>query len=253
MNNSLIQFDYNGAVIPFMMTGNDVMINATEMIKLFPGKRINNFLRTDQTTELLVQLADELGVALKSVTGEYNPQLIKIVQGGIPGNQGTWMHRKIAIAFAMWLSPVFYSWCLGKIDEIINQGYAFRDAEIQRLSKENTNLQGMIQSMQPQVNYYKDVLTYSELSYSTEQICKELNLGCSSKFLLNKLEEFGYIYRRPDNKWFLSSGYDNCGYIVVTTKLVTSKGGKKYSKLVKRWTEEGKHWIWSLKKKLGFN
>lgn len=153
----------------------------------------------------------------------------------------------------MWCNPIFGVWCLQKLDEIIQNGYAFRDAEIQRLSQENNNLQGMIQSMQPQVDYYNSVLTYSGLSYSTEQICKELNLGCSSKTLLNKLEESGYIYRRQDGKWFLSAGYDNCGYIIVTTKVViSSKTRKKYSKPVKRWTEEGKHFIWSLKKKLGF-
>ena len=150
------------------------------------------------------------------------------------------MHRKIAIAFAMWLSPVFYSWCLGKIDEIINQGYAFRDAEIQRLN-------GVIQSMQPQVNYYKDILTTSENLYSTEQVCKDLELGISSKTLLSKLESFGFIYRRPDGKWFLSSNLDNLGYIKVIT-IKDSKTGKPRN--LKRWTEEGKHWIWSLKKKL---
>lgn len=247
MNNSLIQFDYNGAVIPFIMTGNDVMINATEMIKLFPKKRINDFLSNNQTIELIRQLESETGIPAS--------QLVLVVKGNYSDgrSQGTWMHRKIAIAFAMWLSPVFYSWCLGKIDEIINQGYAFRDAEIQRLSKENTNLQGMIQSMQPQVNYYRDVLTYSELSYSTEQICKELNLGCSAHQLLDKLESFGYIYRRPDGKWFLSSSYDSCGYVIVISKVVTSKAGNRYTKLVKRWTELGKYFIWSLKKKLGFN
>lgn len=39
-NNQLINFEYNGYIIPFTLTRNDVMINATEMVKLFPGKRI---------------------------------------------------------------------------------------------------------------------------------------------------------------------------------------------------------------------
>lgn len=246
MREEIISFDYNGTIIPFELAGNDVMINATEMTKAFPGKKISHFLSNQQTKDLILQVESDAGIPAS--------QLILVIKGNYADGrtQGTWMHRKIAIAFAIWLSPAFYSWCLGKIDEIINRGYAFRDAEIQRLSQENNNLQGIIQTMQPQVDYYNNVLTCSDLLYSTEQVCKELNLGCSSKFLLNKLEEFGYIYRRPDNKWFLSSGYDNCGYVVVTTKLVTSKGGKKYSKPVKRWTEEGKHFIWSLKKRLGF-
>ena len=250
--NNLISFDYNGVTIPFELTGNDVMINATEMAKLFPGKRIAEWKRLPSTINYLEAMFD-MGF---SHFKDGSDLIISNKGSQINGSRGggsTWMHRLVAIEFARWLNPKFSIWCNMKIDEIINQGYAFRDAEIQRLSQENNNLQGMIQSMQPQVDYYKDVLTYSRLSYSTEQICKELNLGCSSKTLLNKLEEFGYIYRRQDGKWFLSAGYDNCGYIIVTTKVViSSKTGKKYSKPVKRWTEEGKHFIWSLKKKLGF-
>ena len=151
------------------------------------------------------------------------------------------MHRLVAIEFARWLSPEFSIWCNQKIDEIINQGYAFRDAEIQRLN-------GVIQSMQPQVNYYNDILTCSENLYSTEQVCKELGLGISSKTLLSKLENIGFIYRRSDNKWFLSSNYDNLGYLrTITVK--DNKTGKPRN--LRRWTEEGKHWIWSLRKKLG--
>lgn len=105
----------------------------------------------------------------------------------------------------------------------------------------------MVQSMQPQVNYYKDVLTTSENLYSTEQICKDLELGISSKTLLSRLESLGFIYRRPDGKWFLSSNLDNLGYI----KVITVKDNKtRKPRNLKRWTEEGKHWIWSLKKKL---
>ena len=242
--NSLISFDYNGVTIPFELTENDVMINATLMAKAC-GKKIGHYLSNQSTKELISEISSVIGIPIT--------ELVIIVQGGTPQNQGTWFHRLIAIHFAMWCNPIFGVWCLQKLDEIIQNGYAFRDAEIQRLSQENNNLQEMIQSMQPQVDYYNSVLTYSGLSYSTEQICKELNLGCSSKTLLNKLEEFGYIYRRQDGKWFLSAGYDNCGYIIVTTKVViSSKTRKKYSKPVKRWTEEGKHFIWSLKKKLGF-
>lgn len=235
MNNEILNFNYGGAVIPFALTGNDVMINATEMARLFPGKKISHFLSNQQTKDLIQQLESDAGIPAS--------QLVVIIKGNFSDgrSQGTWMHIKIAIAFAMWLSPVFYSWCLGKLDEIINQGYAFRDAEIQRLN-------GVIQSMQPQVSYYNDILTCSENLYSTEQVCKELGLGISSKTLLSKLENIGFIYRRSDNKWFLSSNYDNLGYLrTITVK--DNKTGKPRN--LRRWTEEGKHWIWSLRKKLG--
>ena len=234
MNNEIISFNYNGAVIPFALTGNDVMINATEMAKPF-RKRIADWKRLPSTQEYLN--------ALFKVGFSHLDQLIISEWGGSNSGsgRGTWMHRLVAIEFARWLNPEFSIWCNQKIDEIINQGYAFRDAEIQRLN-------GVIQSMQPQVNYYNDILTCSENLYSTEQVCKELGLGISSKTLLSKLENIGFIYRRSDNKWFLSSNYDNLGYLrTITVK--DNKTGKPRN--LRRWTEEGKHWIWSLRKKLG--
>lgn len=209
MENNIIIFNYQGSNIPFALTGNDVMINATLMAKAC-GKRVFNYTRNNGFQELVD--------AVSSVTQIRATELVMTVQSGIPQNQGTWFHRLIAIHFAMWCNPKFGVWCLQKLDEIIQNGYAFRDAEIQRLN-------GVIQSMQPQVNYYKDILTTSENLYSTEQVCKDLELGISSKTLLSKLESLGFIYRRPDGKWFLSSNLDNLGYVKVIT-VKDSKTGK---------------------------
>ena len=43
---------YNGVDVLFgPSTDNDVMIFVTDVVQLFPGKRINNFLRSQQTQE----------------------------------------------------------------------------------------------------------------------------------------------------------------------------------------------------------
>lgn len=129
MNNSLIQFDYNGAVIPFALTENDVMINATKIAKIC-NKQIGHYLSNQSTKDLINEVSLVIGIPIT--------ELVVTIQGGIPQNQGTWFHRLIAIHFAMWCNPKFGVWCLQKLDEIIQNGYAFRDAEIQRLSQENT-------------------------------------------------------------------------------------------------------------------
>ena len=97
MNNSLLEFDYNGCTIPFIQTESDVMINATEMIKLFPGKRINNFLRSEQTQELIRVLESETRISASQL-------VVVVVKGNYSTGvkQGTWMHRLIAISFSMW-------------------------------------------------------------------------------------------------------------------------------------------------------
>jgi phage antirepressor YoqD-like protein len=157
------------------------------------------------------------------------------------------MHRLIAIHFAMWCSPKFGVWCLRKLDEIINNGFALRDAEIGRLTSEITNLQITIQNQQPQVDYCNRVLTTSENLYSTRDIVKDLGLGISNIELLRLLEKNNLIFRSHDKKkWYLKEPFDKFGY----TKIVTifDKAGKPRN--VKRWTEEGRHWIYSLSKKL---
>lgn len=239
-NNNLLEFEYNGSIIPFALTGNDVMISATEMAKLF-NKRIADWKRLPSTQEYLN--------ALLKVGFSHLDQLIISEWGG--SNQGTgrgtWMHRLVAIEFARWLSPMFSIWCNMKIDEIINNGFALRDAEIGRLNSEITNLQITIQSQQPQVDYCSQVLTTSENLYSTRDIVKDLGLGISNVELLRLLEKNNLIFRSPDKKkWYLREPFDKFGYTKVVT--ILDKSGKPRN--IKRWTEEGRHWIYSLSKKL---
>jgi hypothetical protein len=77
--NSLIAFD----------TENEI-INATDMIKHYPNKRMNDYLKLKSTKEYQKYLESETG----------NPATI-VKQGGI--EQGTWMCHKMALDFASWL------------------------------------------------------------------------------------------------------------------------------------------------------
>ena len=93
--NSLIAFDFDNE-----------MVNATDIIKLFPEKRINNFLRNQQTIDFINELE---GDVLISAT------IVK--QGGV--EQGTWMHRLLAFKFAAWLNPKFELFVYKTFDETI--------------------------------------------------------------------------------------------------------------------------------------
>ena len=48
-------------------------------------------------------------------------QLVSIKQGGQPGEQGTWLHPKLAIDFARWISADFAVWCDMQIEKILHQ------------------------------------------------------------------------------------------------------------------------------------
>ena len=147
------------------------------------------------------------------------------------------MHRWAAIRYAQYLDPKFAIWIDQRIDELLKYGFTVA------LDEERKRYNDLLQSIQPKVDYYDKVLTSSENLYSTEQVCKELGLGISSKELLKKMEDNKLIYRRPDGKWFLSKTFDSFRYLKVVTVL-DKKTGKPRN--LKRWTENGKHWIWSL-------
>ena len=57
MENNIIVFNYQGSNIPFELTGNDIMINATEMAKPF-GKKISEWKRLPSTQEYLNAILD---------------------------------------------------------------------------------------------------------------------------------------------------------------------------------------------------
>ena len=47
--------------------------------------------------------------------------LVISIQGGTPEKQGTWLHPKLAVIFARWLSAHFAVWCDKKIAELLQQ------------------------------------------------------------------------------------------------------------------------------------
>lgn len=131
--NKLHQFDYEGYPISFDFGDGEKLINATEMAKPF-GKRVVDFFRLKQTAEYVKTLHKSLKISrsensrigqIGSLTTEnlakHYPELIKVVKGGnLP--QGTWVHEKVALKFAAWLSPFFELWIYDRIHELLTTG-----------------------------------------------------------------------------------------------------------------------------------
>lgn len=70
----------------------------TDMASAY-NKRANNWLRSEGAIEYLQQL--------EKIAGIPAADLIRVVQGGIPNEQGTWGHPKVAIRFAQWVDVRF--------------------------------------------------------------------------------------------------------------------------------------------------
>lgn len=77
----------------------DGYVNATQIAKA-AGKKVNHWGVLDSTQELIEQLSTEAGIPASG--------LITIIKGGNNKTaQGSWIHPKLAIHFAMWCSPSF--------------------------------------------------------------------------------------------------------------------------------------------------
>jgi len=114
------QFDYEGKTITFEFSDGNKMINATEMIKAFPEKRMNNFLRTQQTQDYISLL--ETRYAKKRIAdNQVVREVLRVVKGGLE-QQGTWMDEKLALKFAAWLAPEFELWVYDRIHELLTTG-----------------------------------------------------------------------------------------------------------------------------------
>jgi len=89
----------------------NLYINATKIAKAFK-KDIREWKRAKQTIQYMEALSD---------VGFSHSTLIKVVTGNFNDGreQGTWIHKRLLVAFARWLSPDFAVWCDLQIEEIL--------------------------------------------------------------------------------------------------------------------------------------
>ena len=110
VNTDLVKHQFNGSNIH--LRKEDGYVSATAMCKA-ANKRVNDYRRLDSTQDYLD--------ALSSDTGYPVSELIQTLKGGL-GVQGTWVHPKVAIHLAQWLSAKFavqvtnwvYDWMTAK-------------------------------------------------------------------------------------------------------------------------------------------
>lgn len=103
----------------------DGYVNATAMCKA-NGKLWNNYWRTDRASSYLEALSSNTG---KSVLGPEG--LVISLQGG--DHSGTWVHERVAVDLARWLSPQFAVWMDGWFVEETKRQAAVSEAERKRI------------------------------------------------------------------------------------------------------------------------
>jgi hypothetical protein len=84
------------------------MVNATDMLRAFPNKRMNDFLNLRVTKEYKEYLESKTGI----------PVLI-VKYGG--SEHGTWMQRRLAYDLAAWLSVEFKDFIYRIFDKAVQE------------------------------------------------------------------------------------------------------------------------------------
>lgn len=113
------QFEYNGTVVQFEIDDKNVMVNVTQMAARF-NKRPVDFIKNDNTKELINAFCQSENSHFENEFSS-SGKFVKVVKGG--RESGTWMDRRVAIAFAMWLNPFFAVWVCNTIDYLLFGSY----------------------------------------------------------------------------------------------------------------------------------
>jgi phage antirepressor YoqD-like protein len=236
MNNPVV-YDYKGSQISFM-SGENVMVNATQMAKPFE-KRPIDWLQNQSSIEYL----NELSKVRKSTLAD----LVQVTKGG--NNPGTWMHEDVAMEFARWLSPAFAIWCNDRIKELLKTGvttvsnddeaiaYAMQvlNRRLEQAKAEKKQLEQQNAKLQPKAAF-ADAAFATDDKVDIGMSAKILKLGFGRNTLFDKLRKAGVFFanRNEPKQRFIDAGYfemkekfierNNHPGFVVTKVLVTQKG-----------------------------
>ena len=111
MEHAIQIFRYNEQEIEFDLSKDKVMVNATEMAKIF-GKRVNVFMKADHVNGFINTLE-------RTPYGVHSDPLSKDEIYKNRGQSGLWMHRLLALKFAAWLDPKFEVWVYYTIEQVL--------------------------------------------------------------------------------------------------------------------------------------
>lgn len=245
---SLQVFQYQNSPVTFNFDG-EVMVNATEMAK--PFKKLSaDFLRLAQTQDFIAALAGRYGKS--------HNEIVQVLQGG--QTQGTWLHQKLALKFAGWLSPEFELWVYDRIEEllttgktelhtrsqaeIIAEGYQLALMEAERVKEQNKLLAQTITQQAPMVAYYNEVLQ-TEGGQVATVIAQDFGIGPVT--FNRKLKELGVI-RKVGGAWVLCAKYQGKGYTTTKTHTYLDKKGDSQTSIQMLWTQKGREFLFGLLK-----
>ena len=208
----IITKNYNGIAIDFSTNSDtELYLNITQVAKAF-NKLPADWLRLKETKDYIEELNSHYG-------NSHNGDFVVVRKGGNDKSlTGTWIHKKLIIVFARWLSPKFAVWCDMQVEEILKNGvsqfvqetetdrnlkgleFAFKHLKVNEASK-ILMTETLYKDLGLNTNYLPK---YSDENHSVSlsSLLKKFNVGMSAnkfnKLLIEK--EFLEILTRKSSK-----------------------------------------------------
>ena len=158
----------------------DGMINATMLCKAHGKKLLANYNQNKQTKEYLQALSLNIGIPIL--------ELFVTTVGG--NHSGTWVHRKVAIHLAQWLSPSFAVQVSNWLDELTlrleekNKVLETKDKEIKSLIEETKQFQDSLTTKQQNETNFEQSTDIIELKLILQNN-SEINIPVSKDGYVN--------------------------------------------------------------------
>lgn len=173
MKIEILKFEFGKDIIEFEIVNGNVMVNATQMAKIFE-KQVNEFTSNSGTKSFIEECLKNGNSRFISV--EKEEDLIVSRQ-----KSGTFMHRILALKFAAWLDPAFELWVYSTIDKILFDHYK----RLEESLKESAIRKDRIEKIEDQLN---SIPEFQELQ--TLKLIERQEAYKRSKENRNQLEMF---------------------------------------------------------------
>ena len=115
---------YNDHEVEFEFNKQNVMVNATEMAKIF-GKDLYQFTKSDHAQAFIKSCLKPANAGLLGIEKEDDLYISK-------QKTGTWMHRVLALKFAAWLDSDFEVWVYLSIENLLFGRHVKREQSFEK-------------------------------------------------------------------------------------------------------------------------
>ena len=123
METRIFNFEEND--VTFVLSkDNNVMVNATEMAKVY-DKKVEAFMRNEDTQNFVKECLKSENSRFINISKEAD--LYRSSQ-----KSGTFMHRILALKFAAWLNPRFELWVYSTIESLLFGKHVERERSFER-------------------------------------------------------------------------------------------------------------------------